>query len=196
MKCLGGVSFDLGMQRPHLIGSQGQWKPTRHVIRRPPYKVRVWSLQAGQNSGHRKTIHVKLLNVKVGDLLSGGNRRLLYKEVVEILVNLSTWARCNIAHAVMQFTPATSAPRDGHMVAAKRVLRYFTGKSDTCLIIISLNFTTRILVVCELLVIDDLNTSRSVSGDVFLLVHRSRMRKPISGLSVKHFIGDIIKIST
>ena len=70
----------------------------------------------------------KPLDLKLGILLDDGNKQL-YQEIVG---NLSTCTRWDIAYSVVQLTRTMSNPKDEHMVAVKRVLRYLKGTPNLC----------------------------------------------------------------
>ena len=106
MKDLGDVSLILGMQV-----SRGRLKGTLDI-------------NQGNYTG-------KPLDLKLGTLLDDSNKQL-YQEIVRSLIYLSTCTRWDIAYSVMQLTRAMSNPKDEHMVAAKRVLRYLKGTPDLC----------------------------------------------------------------
>ena len=73
----------------------------------------------------------KPLDLKLGTLLDDSNKQL-YQEIVVSLICSSTCTRWDIAYSVRQQTRAMSNPTDGHMVAAKRALRYLKGTPNLC----------------------------------------------------------------
>ena len=77
----------------------------------------------------------KTLDLKLGTPLDDSNKQL-YQEIVGSLLYLSTCTRWDIAYVVMQLTRAMNNPKDEHMVAAKRVLRYLKGTPDLCEVVL------------------------------------------------------------
>ena len=75
-----------------------------------------------------------------------------------------TCTRWDIAYSVMQLTRAMGNPKDEHMVAAKRVLRYLKGTTDLC-VRYSKDFTLH--GYSDASHSDDPNNSRSVSGYLY-----------------------------
>lgn len=64
------------------------------------------------------------LGLKGVTLVHDSNKQL-YQEIVESLVNSSTYTRWDIAYrySVLQLTRSMSSPREEHIITAKRVLR-------------------------------------------------------------------------
>ena len=105
----------------------------------------------------------KPLDLKLGTLLDDSNKQL-YQEIVGSLIYL-TCTRWDIAYSVMQLTRAMGNPKDEHMVAAKRVLRYLKGTTDLC-VRYSKDFTLH--GYSDASHSDDPNNSRSVSGYLYM----------------------------
>jgi len=55
----------------------------------------------------------------------------LYRAMVGSLVYLATWTRPDLAHAVQRLSGHLNDPRDQHVIAAKRALRYLLQTKDT-----------------------------------------------------------------
>ena len=125
-KDLGDVSLILGMQvsrdRPKGTLDINQGNHVKASLQR--YGVVDGRSVSTPGTGKR-------LDLKLGTLLEDGNKQL-YQKIVRSLIHLSTCTRWDIAYSVMQLTRVMSNPKDGHMVAAKRILRYLKGTSDLC----------------------------------------------------------------
>ena len=158
MKDLGDVSFILGMQV-----SRDRLKGTLDINQRN-YVNAILQRYGFVHSRSVSTLGTgKPLGLKLGTLLDDSNKQL-YQEIVGSLIYLSTCTRWDIAYSVMQLTRAMSNPKDEHMVAAKRVLRYL-GTPDLC-VRYSKDFTLH--GYSDANHSDDPNNSRSVSGYLYM----------------------------
>ncbi|KAK9724743.1 hypothetical protein RND81_05G095800 [Saponaria officinalis] len=98
-----------------------------------------------------------------------GNRvnRTFYKQIVGSLMNL-TATRPDIIYAVSLVSRYTESPKDTHLLAAKRILRYLHGTSDFGLFY-SKGEKSELFGFCDSDYAGDLDDRRSTSGYAFML---------------------------
>ena len=120
---------------------------------------------------------------KLGTLLDDSNKQL-YQEIVGSLIYLSSITRWNIAYSVMQLTRARSNPKDEHMAAAQRVLRYLKRTPDLC---VGYSEDLTLHGYSDASHGDDPNNSRSVSSYLYMFaggtVTWSSKKQPVVTLS-------------
>lgn len=110
-------------------------------------------------------------NVKLqcNDGISKNCDATLYQSMVGSLLYCSISTRPDIAHAVSMVSKFNSDPRECHLTAAKRILRYLKGTIDLSLVYGKVEPDPGLIGFSDADWAGDMDTRRSTSGYVFLL---------------------------